>query len=87
MSDSISTLRVDSTQLSANQDKVVRLVGKALSVSGDQVVLDSNGAVNLILPASALVVENEYYEVTGKVSHDLTVRALDVVSLGSKLSK
>lgn len=84
-----ATARIDSTLLETHRNRVVRVIGKAQVVNpdGNTVVFDSNGTIKLLMPPNISFEEHQYYEVTGKVGDDLSVRVLDSVSLGSEISK
>lgn len=81
--------RVDAATLQKYTGQVVRIVGKAQVVNASEgtVVFESNGTVKLLVPPNISLEEHLYFEVTGKVTDDLSVRVLDSILLGNSLSK
>ena len=81
--------RVDSTLLESYKNRAVRMIGKAQVVNphDSSVAFDSNGSTKLLLPPNIQMEEGQYYEVSAKVSDDLTVRVLDSIAMGDLISK
>ncbi|EDK42299.1 conserved hypothetical protein [Lodderomyces elongisporus NRRL YB-4239] len=93
-----TTRRIDATLLQANQNKLVRVIGKCESFDAhlQSAILTSNGPVTLDLTAAtsedgneSLLQSNKFYEVVGKVSNSSSntkVQVYSVIELSDNLN-
>ncbi|EGW32321.1 uncharacterized protein SPAPADRAFT_138892 [Spathaspora passalidarum NRRL Y-27907] len=79
----MENIKVDSTLLASNQNKVVSLFGKCESYdqSSNTAIVISNGPVKLELPEGEPITINKNYEIIGKATGDSSVRVFSVTEL------
>ncbi|KAG9252880.1 replication factor A protein 3 [Emericellopsis atlantica] len=85
MSDQIEAPRVTARLLDNFIGRHVRIVGQVIELRGDQAVINSDGAVTILLNRDAHLSQNGGAQIIGKVNPDLSIKALNSVNLGDNV--
>lgn len=76
--------RIDGTLLKANENQVVRVIGKLEQYEGEYGTLTSNGDVKLNFGtwnAELDIKVNNFYEIIGRVNDNLTISVYSVIDI------
>ncbi|KAI9695098.1 MAG: hypothetical protein M1820_008923 [Bogoriella megaspora] len=80
-----ATPRITDQYLEHFTHQTVRVLGKVISLRGEQATLDAPGPINLILNRDSHLVQNHAFEVVGKVQNDLSIRVLASTDFGTDI--